>query len=219
MEAVWDGLTRPETLHEESLRARQELADAAKNYDWPGVIAILSEHQELINTTRPGGSSLYAPLHQAAHGGAPSAVVHKLIGLGAWRTLQNVRGERPVDVAARRGHLHLLDFLAPDLKRSVPMGILLKVQAHFHTVIRGRAEKEVQQHRLRLPELEPLLEFDDLRIWFGVPGMYGGFSYWLLADGVEAKLESESRCRVVEGSGERHAITSAGSRLVAEGFV
>ena len=71
MEAVWDGLTRPETLREEPARVRQNLADSAKNYDWPRVMAILSEHQELINTTRPGGSSLYAPLHQAAHGGAP----------------------------------------------------------------------------------------------------------------------------------------------------
>jgi hypothetical protein len=47
------------------------------------------------SSTRPGGSSLYAPLHQAAHGGAPAEIVHRLIGAGAWRTLQNVRGERP----------------------------------------------------------------------------------------------------------------------------
>jgi hypothetical protein len=219
MEPVWDGLTRPETLGEESVQVRQGLAHAAKNYDWPRVMAILSEHQELVNTTRPGGSSLYAPLHQAAHGGAPPELVHRLIGLGAWRTLQNVRGERPVDIAERRGHLHLLGILAPDLKRRVPIGILLKVQAHFHAVIRGRAEKEVQQHGLRLPELEPLLEFDDLRVWFAVPGMYGGFSYRLETEGVEAKLVSESWSRVVQGSGERHEITSAGSQLVAEGFV
>jgi hypothetical protein len=61
MEAVWDGVTRSETLGEDSVRVRQGLADAAKNYDWPRVIAILSEHQELVNTPRPGGSSLYAP--------------------------------------------------------------------------------------------------------------------------------------------------------------
>jgi hypothetical protein len=182
-------------------------------------MAILSEHQELVNTTRPGGSSLYAPLHQAAHGGAPPEIVHRLIGLGAWRTLQNVRGERPVDIAERRKQSHLLGILAPDLKRRVPIGILLKVQAHFHAVIRGRAERQVQEHGLRLPELEPLLEFDDLRVWFAVPGMAGGFSYRLETEGVEAKLVSESWSRVVQGSGERHEITSAGSQLVAEGFV
>jgi hypothetical protein len=219
MEAVWDGLTRSATLGEDLVRVRQRLAGAAKSYDWPRMIAVLSEHQELVNTTRPGGSSLYAPLHQAAHGGAPPEVVHRLISLGAWRTLQNVRGERPVDIAERRGHLHLLAILAPDLKRRVPIGVLLKVQADFHAVIVGRAEKEVREHGLRLPELEPLLEFDDLQVWFAVPGMARGFSYWLLADAVEAKLVSESWSRVVQGSGERHEITSAGSQLVAEGFV
>jgi hypothetical protein len=71
--------------------------------------------------------------------------------------------------------LHLRGIFAPDLKRRVPIGILLKVQTQFHAVIRGRAEKEVRQHGLRLPELEPMLEFDDLRVWFSVPGMYGGF--------------------------------------------
>jgi hypothetical protein len=219
MEPVWDGVTRLESLSEDSVRVRQRLAAAAKSYDWPRVISVLSEHPELVNTTRPGGSSLYTPLHQAGHGGAPAEIVHRLIGLGAWRTLQNVRGERPVDIAERRRHSHLLGILAPDLKRQVPLGILLKMQAHFHAVIRGRAERQVQEHQLRLPELEPLLEFEDLRVWFAVPGMYGGFSYWLETEGVEAKLVSESWSRIAQGSGQRHEITSAASKLVAEGFV
>ena len=78
-------------------------------------ISVLAERQELINSSRSGGSSLYAPLHQAAHGGAPREIILKLIGLGAWRTLQNVRGERPVDIAERRGHAALLDVLTPVL--------------------------------------------------------------------------------------------------------
>jgi hypothetical protein len=77
MDPVWDELTRPETLGEESVRVRQGLAHAVKNYN---------KHQELVNTTRPGGSSLYAPLHQAVHGGAPPEIVHRLIGRGAWRS-------------------------------------------------------------------------------------------------------------------------------------
>jgi hypothetical protein len=32
-------------------------------------------------------------------------------------------------------------------------------------------------------------------------------------------LVSESWCRVVDGSGQPHEVTSAGSRLFAEGFV
>jgi hypothetical protein len=81
MEAVWDGVTRSETLSEDAVRVRQRLSDAARNYDWPHVIAILSEHRELVNTTRPDGSSLYAPLHQAAHGGAPAEISKRCL---AW---------------------------------------------------------------------------------------------------------------------------------------
>jgi hypothetical protein len=130
------------------------------------VIAILSEYKELVNITRPGGSSLYAPLHQAAHDGSSTDIVLRPIELGAWRTLQNARGERAVDVAEKRGHSHPLDALAPQLKRRVPVGVLLKIQAHFHAVICGRTGNLVQQHGLRLPELEPLLEFDDIQVRF-----------------------------------------------------
>jgi hypothetical protein len=37
--------------------------------------------------------------------------------------------------------------------------------------------------------------------------------------GSGSRLMSESWCRVVEGSGQRHEITAQGARLVAEGFV
>ena len=43
MEAIWDGVTRSETLGEGSVRVRQGLADAPKSYEWPHVIALLSE--------------------------------------------------------------------------------------------------------------------------------------------------------------------------------
>jgi hypothetical protein len=56
-------------------------------------------------------------------------------------------------------------------------------------------------------------------MWLSLPGTYGGFSDCLDTDGVEATLVSESRCRVVGGSGQRHEITSEGSRLAGDGFV
>jgi hypothetical protein len=86
-------------------------------------------------------------------------------------------------------------------------------------VIRGRIDHELPNHGLRLPELEPLLELERPQMWFPVPGMYGGFSYCLESAGVQAKLVAESWCRVIEGSGQRHEITSDGGQLVAEGFV
>jgi hypothetical protein len=140
VDIVWDGITRAETLHEEAAQIRQTLADAAKSFNWPGVFDLLSEHEDLVNTTRPGGSSLYAPLHQAAHSGAPVEVAQRLIKMLARRTLQNARGERPVDIAERRGHRHLLGVLAPEHKHHVPAGVLLTIQSHFHAVIRGRID-------------------------------------------------------------------------------
>lgn len=69
MDIVWDGIARAETLNEDAVETRHALADAAKRYNWPRVLRLIAEHQELVNTCRPGGSSLYAPSHQAAHGG------------------------------------------------------------------------------------------------------------------------------------------------------
>jgi len=218
MDITWDGITRAETLCEDANRMRQCLAEAARSYDWPRFFELLAGNEELVNITRPGGASLFTPLHQAAHGGASVAVVKHLIAIGGWLTIQNARGERPLDVAERQGHRHLLDVLAPKHKRHVPLGVLLKMQARFHAVILGRAEQLVREHGLRLPELEPLLELDEPKMWFPVPGMYGGFSYRLEATGADAKLVSASWSRVCDGSGQRHEITSAGSQLVEEGF-
>lgn len=219
MDVQWSGITRAETLRSEAVIARSKLADAAREFRWSRVLELVAENPELVNGSRPDGRSLYAPLHQAAHGGAPVEVARRLVDLGAWRTLQNARGERPVDVAVRMGQVHLLGDLEPVYKHKVPLGVLLKIQSHFHEVIRGRADALVKQHALRLPELEPLLELDQPEIWFSVPGMYGGFSYRLESAGVEAKLVAESWCRVEGGSGQRHEITSEGSQLVEEGFV
>jgi hypothetical protein len=101
----------------------------------------------------------------------------------------------------------------------VPPDVLLKVQQHFHAVIRGRAAHLVEKHALRLPELEPLLEMEVPNVYFPVPGMYGGFRYELERAGAEPLLVAESWRRIVSGSGQRHEITSSGSKLVVEGFV
>lgn len=219
VDIVWNGITRPEALSPEDLALRQGLADAAKLYDWPRVFEMVAKNRDLINCSRPGGSSLFAPLHQAAHGGAPVKDVRRLITLGAWRTLRTAQGERPVDIARRKGHDHLLKALEPVYKHRVPPEDLLAIQEHFHTVIRGRAEDLVREHCLRLPVLEPLLELKHPEMWFTVPGMCGGFSYWLELKESQSRLISESWCRVVGGSGQRHVVTTSGSELVERGFV
>jgi hypothetical protein len=103
--------------------------------------------------------------------------------------------------------------------RRVPEDTLQAIERHFHAVIRGRAAKLIDQHDLTLPKIAPLLAVAESKAWFPIPGMYGGFSYWLEGEGDQTKLVTESWCRVVGGSGQRHEISAAGSQLVEEGFV
>jgi hypothetical protein len=148
---IWDGITEHRVVSGEDEKLRQHLADTAKNYEWPTVLAILSEHPELVNTTRPGGHSWYAPLHQAAHGGASEEVVLDLLRIGAWRTLRNSEGDRPVDIARSKSRVNLLDMREPVYSRDVPPSVLARIQGHFHEVIRGRVNRLIEEKRLRLP--------------------------------------------------------------------
>jgi hypothetical protein len=198
---------------------RERIADHGRSYDWAGLLAAIEEHPEYVNAARPGGRSWYAPLHQAAHGGAPVAVVERLLALGAWRMLRAADGARPVDIAARRGHTHLTALLTPVLQRTLPAATLAALQEHLHAVIRGRAEPMIREYALRLPELEVLLELPTPGLRFPVPGMYGGFGIRLDAIDGDSVLVVESWSRIVDGSGQRHVISPHGSLLVGEGFV
>ena len=68
--------------------------------------------------------------------------------------------------------------------KDVPNEVLLAIQKNFHAVIRERAGKLIDEHQLELPELALLLTSDEQEMWFDVPGMYGGFSYWLAGAGI-----------------------------------
>jgi hypothetical protein len=218
--ANWDGITLRSSLNDWALKARDLIADAARDGKWARMFEVLREHPQFVNATRPGGDSLFTPLHQAAHHGAPATVIDELVRLGAWRTLRNVRGERPVDTARRRGHVTALTPLTPVAAAPVAAGALRRLQEQFHLVIEERASQQLRENEVRLPELEPLTEFAvGHPFWFAVPGMYGGFRYSLEQSGEAPVLVTESWCRVVGGSGQRHKVTADGSRLVAEGFV
>jgi hypothetical protein len=219
---LWDGRVGIELFDDAQRAVRGQLADACGNADWEIALALLRKQPALVNTTRPGGNSLYAPLHQAACLGASADVIAELLGLGAWRTLENGQGDRAVDLAAQRGREDLVPHLTPAIAHPVPADTLGKIQDHFHDVIRERMRRiAIRLDALRLPALMPMLEVQDgvASFWFPVPGMHGGFEYQLRADAGECVLVSRSWSRVVEGSGQEHIITPHGSRLVQEGFV
>jgi hypothetical protein len=183
---IWDGATRRATLSDWAATARDRLANAARAYDWDKTFELLAEHPQFVNSWRPGGTTWFAPLHQAAHAGATVATASRLIRSGAWRALRTSTSERPVDIARRRGHRHLIDTLEPPRRADVPSDVLLAIQDRFHAVVLGRAVELVQEQDLRLPEIEVLLEQDRPHQWFPVPGMYGGFSIRLEPAGLTA---------------------------------
>lgn len=96
----------------------------------------------------------------------------------------------------------------------IPEDTLQAIQRHFHELIRDQVAKLIEKNEVTLPDLAPLLTADEPKAWFRVPGMHGGFSYWLEGEGMDTKLVTDSLSGVVEGSGRRHVITASRSQLV-----
>lgn len=217
----WDGVTLRSTYNDWVIEARDRIADAARDGRWAELFKVLEEHPSYVNSCRTGGTSRFTPLHQAAYLGAPLSVVEQLIARGAWRTARNAKGERPVDTARRKGATaKLVACLEPVLESLVPADRLAEVQAYFHELIQRLAAREIDEHKLRLPMLEPLTEMPiGRKVWFCVPGMFGGFAFWLARAGDEPQLVTESWSRMVSGSGLRHSITKDGVELIEAGFV
>jgi len=211
-ELQWHGVTLRDTYASWVQEKRDKLADAARDGRWDEVLRLLEHDTALVNAARPGGTSGFALLHQVGYVGAPATVVAELLRCGAWRTLRTFASERPVDIAAKRPHpAWLVELLAPEVRTAVAPSALAALELHFHATIRWRAESQVREHRLRLPQLETLTEMPlGQRVTFTVPGMYGAFSYHLERGGDDPMLAASSWSRVVEGPDDRYVVTCAG---------
>jgi hypothetical protein len=218
VELEWDGVTKREDCSADFLAMRDEVANAAHDYQWPVLLQRLERTPALVNSWRLGGTAWYTPLHQAADGDAPVDVVERMLAMGAWRTMPTAARARAVDIARDRGHDQLVSLLEPRILRPVDAASLDQIQAHFHDVIRARLAPLKRVSAMRLPELCLLTEHAAATCWFAVPGLYGGFKFHLEGDR-QPMLIVESWSRVVAGSGQRHEITATGARLVDEGFV
>ena len=237
-EFVWQGVLNPGELHAHVALAQNKLADAAKAGQWSTVLRLLDEAGDVVNVNgwRPGGTAWFTPLHQVAWYGAPVTVAAELVARGALRSLTDARGRTPHDVRlardakerAKKGiaalshpgrHLALRSFLTP------PASPLSTTQAqaldtHLAALIDSRVAGVLYDGRnprtvLRYPPVAILHEVPGQRLWFPVPGMFGGFAIELR----QGYLDVKSWCRVVGGSGQAHVITEAGAELVDSGFV
>lgn len=223
----WDPYVRADDLTEESRRIRFSTAAAAKRGEWDRFLAPFQEKKPgefplAPNLIVPDGRLLPAPLHLAAQCGAPLEVVQELTDLGAWRTLQNARGERPVDVAARCGHDYLLKALEPEYRMRIPWGLLRQIEHELHEMMRDYLERQfksrpLKTYSLRLPQVEPALESAIDAIYMDIPATYGTstFNFSFNSGAAQAMLVVFGVCRVSGGSEEKYEITQAGRRRVA----
>lgn len=218
LERVWHGaLADPDQLSETAVRQGHALADAARDGNWRAVLTMLdtADFSWDVNTWRPGGSSCFTPLHQAAWHGAPTQVVDELVARGGWLTLRTADSRTPQEVAAARGHHALAERLEPRDARNVEPGCFDVLDRHLTALVDSRIRPNLQV-QLRYPQTRVLSELsEDSLLWFPVPGMYGGFAIQLL----RSYLFVESWSRVVGGSGQAHVVTPDGFTLVEAGFV
>lgn len=233
-EFVWQGVLDPGELHAHVALARNKLADAAKAGQWSTVLRLLDEAGGVVNVNgwRPGGTAWFTPLHQAAWYGAPVSVAAELVARGALRSLTDARGRTPHDVRlardakerakkgiAAQSHLALRSFLTPPAS-PLSTAQTQALDTHLAALIDSRVAGVLYDGRnprtmLRYPPVAILHEVPGQRLWFPVPGMYGGFDIELR----QGYLDVKSWCRVVGGSGQAHVITEAGAVLVDSGFV
>ncbi|MGW0631789.1 hypothetical protein [Streptomyces sp. NPDC002758] len=166
--AKWDGPLCREAIHSDEAAKRDELADAARDGNWPRVLSIVTrrDNRGWANAVRLGGHRRYAPLHQAAWHGASVDIVETLLNCGGWRTLRNNDGKRPLDIAQERGHHHLTHILQPEIKHDVPREVLAGLQRNLHGLI-CQYDASAPSY-LRLPELEVLTELDPPAYWIRV---------------------------------------------------
>ncbi|MGG5171049.1 hypothetical protein ACQR35_02570 [Pseudarthrobacter sp. J1738] len=211
----WPGVLDPERLNASLVETNFRVSDAARVGKWDEVFRLLDSDSFVhVNQWRVGGGSWFTPLHQAAWHGAPVVIVNRLLRLGAWRSLRNADGDRPIDIAAKRGHHHLFTALAvPDLTLQEQQNFT-SWDAHLAGLIAERT-RTLTPTRFRQVPTE-ILALDDLEsLWVPYPGMYGGFDVSIYKN----RLFVESWSRVVGGSGQAHVITERDCVLVDQGFV
>lgn len=219
-ELTWHGgLADSSAYHPEWLHRLHELSNAARAGDFELVLQLLDDRLVDVpaNAWRPGGQSLFTPLHHAAWHGVRPGVVESLVERGAWRNLPDSQNRIPLDIARERGHSHLLEVLRPqpsgDQNQDEPFE---RLSANLHALIESRIRPALPALKLRPLPAQALVEVPrDQPVWFPVPGMYGGFSVRLR----EKHLYVVSWSRVADGSGQAHIISRTGVLLIGEGFV
>ncbi|WP_129336321.1 ankyrin repeat domain-containing protein [Cellulomonas endophytica] len=197
------------------LAEHDALADAARDARWAEVTRVLDDAKGVdVNGYRIGGTSWFAPLHQAAWHGAPVEVVDDLRRRGAWLSLPAADGRTPADVARERGHHRLAEVLCPPALDPFVSEDVRGIEARLRELVDGRRRDGGLDPgvTMRLPPVAVLAESGSDGVWMPVSGMYGGF----LLRARENHLYVESWSRMAAGSWQAHVVTR-GAVVVVSG--
>jgi len=157
MEPVWDGVRFPRTLGEDSVRARQGLAAAAKKtMNWTRVLAILPSIPS-GSTPHDPAELRYMPRCTKPLMGCSGRNSPKSNWSGRLANLAEYPGRTACPISPRGGGIsHLLGILVPDPKRHVPLGICSGYKrTSMPSFVDGLREK-CSNTGYDWPELEPL---------------------------------------------------------------
>ncbi|KQU58170.1 hypothetical protein ASG84_16130 [Rhodococcus sp. Leaf278] len=199
----WDGILDVKDVTPSDARAK--ISDFAYRGDWPALFEVLDSMDSYeplanVNSTRSGGKSHFTPLHQAAWSGDAHGI-HGLINRGAWRSVRDADGNRPVDIYTMQGHTTYTTSLEPKPVHRLGETLVESLQLRLNFLL----DAELLRWRrspLRYPQVEVLTEIESGELWFGVPGKYGG--YRLTLDGSALHVDSSSRM----GGSELYRVTS-----------
>ena len=201
------------------------LADAGKAGRWAEVFEVLDLQWVSVNQSRLGGTSWFTPLHQAAWHGASVSVVTGLLDRGAFRALPPATAGRRTTSRPAAATPTCSTCCSPRTSLT-PNGPPPSTRAA--SVIDGRLRlpegiadsyaKPLDQC-LRYPPVAVLPECPDERMWFAVPGMYGGFSIALMKGELPLRrVVDPRRRRLRPGACDHPPGSHAGRRGVRRGW-
>ena len=181
-----------------------------KHYIW---------NEDIKNDQRVYPSRRWTIIHHAAYYKAPLQIVQKMAIDRYPLSLPDGEGKLPIDHLDSDTPKDIKALFTPSYKMNFLHLELKLLQANFHEVILERVASLVQKYNVILPILSVLLEdvSKDKEVYFNMPGMYGGFTYWLEFDSSKTEilaLYSRSSSRLVGNSEQLHKCTKEGWTLV-----
>ncbi len=201
---LWDGGLTRQSMH--LPLERKQICEALNLHNWSGIISLLEANRDLVNAVLPGKHSWSTLLHECIVQNAPKAFTLKVIEMGAFRTAENASGQRPIDLLKSKMQNDLVADLEPRNCYSFDLMQLSCVEQLFHGLIRAMIVSYKVERPLRLPQLSVLTELQERSLYFALPGMAGGFKFWLDQESKAVPILVSDSWSRIDGWEMRHRI-------------